>query len=226
MDITTKKWTLAVAAGAFTTAFIGGAALAGLQPFAPSEGSVLDGPVAAAADKDAPKDKLKEILDRLVAKGTITQAQEDAILQATKDAVPAKPNLPAKPIRPGGPSVMSFLGDLTKSAASYLGIDAKTLFAELRGGKSIADIANATPGKTAQGAIDAMTKAANDRLDAAVAAKKLTADQAAALRPKIAAEITAFVNRSFVKPQAPTKPGTRPNLPVKPTPTPSPTPKS
>src|SRR5438270_8254443 len=109
--MTKQTWTLAVAAGALTTAFIGGAALAGFQPFAPAGEAVLDGPTAALAAKDAPKDKLKEILDRLVAKNTITQAQEDAILSAVKDAAPApRSKLPVKPGRPAGPSVMSFVG--------------------------------------------------------------------------------------------------------------------
>src|SRR5690242_5600941 len=212
-----NRFALAVAFGAFTTALIGGVALAGFQPFAPADGSVIDGPTATLADKDAPKDKVKAILDGLVSKGTITQTQEDAILQAFKDAAPAKPSFPPKPGRPTGPSVMSFVGDLTKAAADYLGLDAKTLLTQLRGGKSVADIANATPGKTAQGAIDAITKAADDRLDAAVAAKKLTADQAAALKPKIATEVSSFVNRSFRKPAAPLP---RPNAPVKPSPSP------
>lgn len=218
--MTKRTWPLAVAAGVVTTAFIGGAAVAGFQPFTPAGGAVLDGPTAALVAKDGPKDKLKEILDRLVAKNTITQAQEDAILSAVKDAAPApKPRAPGKPGHPIGPSVMSFVGDLTKAAADYLGEDQKTLFTQLRGGKSVADIANglAAQGKSAQGAIDAITKAANDRLDAAVAAKKLTAEQAAALKPKIATEVTAFVNRSFTKPGAPQP---RPNAPVKPTPSP------
>jgi hypothetical protein len=212
-----NKFAVAVAAGAFTTALIGGVALAAFQPFAPADGSVIDGPAATVADKDAPKDKVKAILDGLVSKGTITQAQEDAILQAFKDAAPARPSFPPKPGRPSGPSVMSFIGDLTKAAADYLGVDTKTLVMQLRGGKSVADIANGIPGKSAQGAIDAITKAADDRLDAAVAAKKLTADQAAALKPKIATQVAAFVSRSFTKPVAPFP---RPNTPVKPTPSP------
>ncbi|HLZ48222.1 MAG TPA: hypothetical protein VKR80_06180, partial [Candidatus Limnocylindria bacterium] len=153
----------------------------------------------------------------LVSKGTITQAQEDAIAQALKDAAPVKPSVPPKPRRPSGPSVTSFIGNLAKAAADYLGLDTKTLLKELRGGKSVADIANGIPGKTAQGAVDAITKAADDRLDAAVAAKRLTADQAAALKPKIATQVAAFVDRSFTKPVAPFP---RPNLPVKPTPSP------
>src|SRR5438477_8373229 len=98
---------------------------------------------------------------------------------------------------------MAFMGELMKATREYLGVDPKTLLPQLRGGKSLADIANATPGKSAPGLIAALTNAANARVDAAVTANKLTADQAAGIKPKIAAEITAFVNRSFTKPTLP-----------------------
>jgi hypothetical protein len=216
--MTRNKWPLALAAGAFTTAFIGGVALAGFQPFASADGTTVGGPTAALAGKDQPN-KIKAILDGLVTKGTISQAQEDAILQAITAAQPTPRPIVPKPGRPTVPNVMSFLGDLTKAASDYLGMDAKTVLAQLRGGKSVADLANGLSGqgKSAQGLIDTLTKTANDKLDAAVAANKLTADQAAALKPKIAAQITTFVNRSFTKPVLP-----RPFTPV----TPSPSPKS
>ena len=213
-----SRWALAVAAGAFTTAFIGGVALAGIQPFASADVTTVGGPTAALAGRDQPNATLKAILDGLVTKGTITQAQEDAILQAVTAARPApKPNVPNANPRPTIPKVMSFIGLLTKAASDYLGMDAKTLLTQLRGGKSVADIANglSAQGKSAQGLIDTLTKTANDKLDAAVAANKLTADQAATLKPKIAAEITTFVNRSFTKPALP-----RPFAPVTPTPSP------
>lgn len=212
-----NTWPVIVAATAFTTALIGGVALAGFQPFAGTDGATVGGPTASATEKDRPKDPLKDVLDGLVAKGTITQAQADAIVQALHDARPSpKPNVPdVKPGRPGIPSVMSFVGDLTKAASQYLGIDLKALTTELRAGKSLADIANATPGKSAQGLIETLTAAANAKLDQAVAANRLTADQAATLKPKIAAEIKTAVARSFTKPVLP-----HPLVPVKPTPTP------
>jgi hypothetical protein len=216
-----KKLAMTVAAGAFTTALIGGVALAGFQPFASSDGAVVGGPTAAFAEKDQPKDKLKAILDGLVTKNAITQAQEDAILQAVKDAEPApkpKPNVPnPKPVRPSVPNVMSFVGDLTKAASDYLGMDTKSLLTQLRAGKSVADLANglSAQGKSAQGLIDSLTKTANDKIDQAFTANKLTAEQVTALKAKVAAEITTFVNRSFTKPVVP-----RPLGPVKPTPTP------
>lgn len=215
--MTRRSWTAAIVAGAFSTALIGGVALAGFQPFAGSDGSVVGGPGADRVAKDQPRDKLKEVLDALVAKGTITHAQEDAILQAIAAQAP-KPSVPSgKPVRPSVPNVKSYLGDLTKAASDYLGMDIKSLLSQLRGGKSLADIANglSAQGKSAQGLIDTLTKRANDRVDQAVAAQKLTADQAAALKPKVAAEITSFVNRSFTKPGFP-----QPFAPAKPSPTP------
>ena len=214
--MTGNKWPLAIAAGAFTTALIGGVALAGFQPFATSGGTVVGGPTTALAENDGPKGRLKALLDGLVTKGTVTQAQVDAILQAIQDAAPTpRPNV--KPARPSVPGVMSFVRDLTKAASDYLGMDLKTLVTQLRDGKSVADVANGLTDKSknAAGLVATLTQAANDKLDQAVAANKLTADQAATLRPKIAAEITTFVNRSFTKPVLP-----RPLAPVKPTPTP------
>ena len=214
-----NKWALAVAAGAFTTAFIGGVALAGFQLPALDGTATATVPTVANASADqASRTKLKAILDGLVTKGTITQAHEEAILQAVTAAEPTpKPNVPNTRPRTTVPSVMSFIGDLTKAASDYLGMDTMTLLTQLRGGKSVADVANglAAQGKNAQGLIDTLTKTANDKLDSAVAANKLTADQAAALKPKIAAEITTFVNRSFTKPVLP-----RPFAPAKPTPSP------
>jgi hypothetical protein len=95
-------------------------------------------------------------------------------------------------------------------------MDLKTLLTQLRGGKSVADVANGlAPAKNAAGLIAILTNAANAKLDQAVTATRITADQAATLKPKIAAEITTFVNRSFTKPVLP-----RPLAPVKPTATP------
>ncbi len=214
-----NKWALAVAAGAFSKAFIGGVALAGFQLQGTENTTVATVPtITDAVAVQESKDRLKEVLDRLVAKGTLTQVQEDAILQAFKDAAPA-PKANVKPGRPTGPNPMAFLGDLMRATSDYLGIDPGTLRPQLRGGKSLADIANglSAQGKSAQGLITTLTNAANARVDAAVTAKKLTADEAAAIKPKIATEITAFVNRSFTKPSAPFP---RPLVPAKPSPSP------
>lgn len=200
--MTGKTWALAAAAGAITMTLIGGAAVARLEPFGaadPVTRATFDQPGAdLAADLtqcDGPNDRLKATLDALVKKGTITQAQEDSILQALKDATP-----PAKPARPAAPNARAFVGDLTRAASAYLGLSQQDLATRLRAGKSVAEIANGVQGKSSAELVTLLVKTATDRVDQAVDAKKLTSEQAAALKPKIAAEISAFVQRSFTKP--------------------------
>jgi hypothetical protein len=191
-----NKWPLAIAAGAFTSALFGGVALASFQPFTGTEAATVGGPTATAADRLGPKTKLKAVLDALVLKNTITQAQEDAILRAVKEAEGA-----SKP-KVAHPSVGSPLGDLALAASDYLDMDQKSLLAQMRSGKSLADIADglSAQGKSTRGLVDALTTVSSAKLDQAVAANTLTPDRAAALRAKLPAEIATFVNRSFTKP--------------------------
>src|SRR5438270_6015525 len=72
-SVTKNQIALAAAAGVLTTALVGGAALAAFQPF-PSDPQTV--PAADAASDKGPVDHLKAVLDPLVKKGTITQAQE------------------------------------------------------------------------------------------------------------------------------------------------------
>jgi energy-converting hydrogenase Eha subunit B len=60
-------------------------------------------------------------------------------------------------------------------AARYLGLTPQQLHAQLRAGHSLAQIADATPGKSAAGLVAAMVAVARSRLDAAVAAGTLSA---------------------------------------------------
>ncbi len=65
------------------------------------------------------------------------------------------------------------------TAAAYLGVATAQLREELRSGKSLADIADATPGKSAAGLVQALEKAGRERLAA----------DSAALESRIAAEV-------------------------------------
>lgn len=69
-------------------------------------------------------------------------------------------------------------GELS-AAASYLGIGTSTLFQDLRNGKTLAQIADATSGKSASGLIDALVQAAQkrfgDRVDTAQLKARITA---------------------------------------------------
>jgi hypothetical protein len=57
--------------------------------------------------------------------------------------------------------------DSLSAASSYLGISVQSLVDQLRAGKTLADIANATSGKSAEGLIDALVKDAPSGLSRA-----------------------------------------------------------
>jgi hypothetical protein len=84
-------------------------------------------------------------------------------------------------------------------AASYLGLELGQLTSELRSGKTLAQIANATPGKSAAGLIDAIVAARKPALDARVAAGKLTQAKADARLAKLKSRVASAVNRSRVR---------------------------
>ena len=105
---------------------------------------------------------------------------------------PAK--LPVAP-RAAVPNVKAFLGDMLQAARDYLGgVTLQDVTTAMRNGKSLGDIAT-DKGKTRDGLVLALTTAANANIDKAVASNKLTAEQAATLKTKVAAEIATFVDR-------------------------------
>ena len=81
------------------------------------------------------------------------------------------------------------------AAAAYLGISSAKLRAELRGGRSLADVASATPGKSVGGLVAAIVAATKARIAASVAAGTLTAARQklllANLEQRVAAEVNA-----------------------------------
>jgi hypothetical protein len=80
------------------------------------------------------------------------------------------------------------------AAADYLGLSIGELLTKLQSGQTLAQIADSTNGKSAKGLIDAMTKAEQNRLAAAVKAGQLTQEQANALSSDLNARIAAMVN--------------------------------
>src|SRR5207245_9230585 len=69
-------------------------------------------------------------------------------------------------------------------AASYLGLSPARLRADLAAGMTLAQIADATPGKSTRGLIDALIASRRARLAAAVASGRLSAAHAPLLVPK------------------------------------------
>jgi hypothetical protein len=117
-----------------------------------------------------------------VAKNVITQTQEDAILAAVKDE------------RKDHPKLREFVGDVAKESAAYLGLSAEDLKKQLMAGKSLGEIANGTAGKSRDGLLNDLDAKAADRIQAAVAAGKLTQAQADALTPKVDEAIVKIVD--------------------------------
>ncbi len=134
----------------------------------------------ALADKKITDDQAKKLRDGLAAE----------INRFVDRTWPTKPAA-----RAVVPNVKAFLGDMLQTARDYLGgVTLQDVTTAMRGGKSLGDIAT-DKGKTRDGLVQALTTAANTRIDKAVADKQLTAEQATTLKTKVAAEIASFVDR-------------------------------
>jgi hypothetical protein len=93
--------------------------------------------------------------------------------------------------RMGGPF---HRGDDLAAAASYLGTTASDLQSKLAAGQTLAQIADATNGKSASGLIDALVTHEKTELQQAVTDGKLTQTQADQLETNLTDRITALVN--------------------------------
>lgn len=99
----------------------------------------------------------------------------------------------ARPRGDRGTAGKAILADLLQSAAQAIGIDSAVLKRELPG-KSVAQVAQAH-GVSRDTLVASMSAAATKRIDDAVAAGKLTADQASRLKAGLAQHIGTFVDR-------------------------------
>jgi hypothetical protein len=81
-------------------------------------------------------------------------------------------------------------------ASAYLGLSRKQLRSELRSGKTLAQIANATSSKSQAGLIEALVAARKAALAGNVKAGTITQAQADKRLPKLASRMTARVERA------------------------------
>jgi hypothetical protein len=168
-----------IGGGATATIAVAGAQTGTTTTTAPANATPPDHPDRGAAQKSA--------LDPLVADGTITQEQEDKVLGALENAAPMDHH--GGPGGPGG----HMLGAGMDVVANALGITTDELKTDLQNGQSIADIAKAK-GVDPATVVQAITDAANTKLDEAVASGKLTQDQADKIKANETEMITAMVN--------------------------------
>jgi hypothetical protein len=133
----------------------------------------------ASADNGKGREKLGSALSGLVAKGTITQSQADAITKALEDAKTA------------GKVVM----DKNRAAhlaviTSTLGITEEALKTRMKAGDSLATIAGAKK----DALIAALVAFENKEITDAQSAGKITADQATKMKANVTARVTERVN--------------------------------
>lgn len=83
------------------------------------------------------------------------------------------------------------------AATSYLGISDATLRSDLASGKSLAQIASSTPGKSVSGLEAALTAADKARLDKAVSAGWMTSAEEAKALSALTSQLSKLVNHSF-----------------------------
>jgi hypothetical protein len=205
-----KRWKLIGGAAAAVAVLGGGAAFAATQldsPSARSQAIINDaaGQLGVQPDKltSALQKALEDQLQADVTAGRLTQAQADAQKKLIESG-----KYPLLGVGGfgfgrggfgghGGPSAFGglgagLMGDFS-TAATYLGLTTDQLMTDLKGGKTLAQVATAQ-GKTPDGLISALVAAVEKQLDAAVTANKLSSTQEQAIEKNLQQQITALVN--------------------------------
>jgi len=194
-----SKQGAAIAAAAIIGAGAGGAAIAASgsgSPFSPS--AFLDDlagrlGVTTQKLKDASKAAALDQVDAALKAGTITQAQADE-LKARINAGDGVPFLGGPGFgfhHLGGPHGV---GDQLDAAATYLGLTEQALRQKLESGQTLAQITQATSGKTVDGLKQAIVDAATKQLDQAVADKRITAAQEQTILADLKSRLDGLVN--------------------------------
>lgn len=140
-----------------------------------------------------PGSHFSDALAPLVANGTITQAQSDAVVQALKDAGPPRGD--------HGPG--DHAADLD-AAAKALGMSTSDLQTALQGGQTLAQVAT-SKGVDVQTVIDALVAQEKSELDQRVAAGSMTQAQADQHLADATTRITDMVDNG--RPGGPGGPG-------------------
>jgi hypothetical protein len=139
------------------------------------------------------KQALSDRIDAAVAAGRLTKAEGDALKQRVQSG-----DFPIFGGLGRGFGHFPFFGDFS-AAADYLGLTGAQLRTQLDSGKSLAQIAQAQ-GKSVSGLVDAIVSAAKTKLDAAVAAGRLTQAQENEMLSGLRDRIQNLVNSTLPDP--------------------------
>jgi len=200
MTITRHRMLIAAAAAAVLAAAGTGAAFATgavTKDTTPAErqAAILDdlaGRLGVGVDKlkAAIQGVASDQIDQAVADGKLTQAQADELKQRLRSSQ-------LLPFGIGGPGPgfgMRHRGmPGLDAAATYLGLTEAQLRTQLRSGTTLAQIAK-DRGKSVDGLVSAMVADASKRLDDAISAGRLTADQKAQILARLKSGLTAMAN--------------------------------
>ena len=201
MNKNTKSRIAAVTVAALAFAG-GGAAIASTQAWSPREESqaVIDDAaeqlgIQPSELSDALKEALKNRIDEAVEDGRLTEEQANTL----KERI----NSGDTPLVVGGFGHEGFghfghFGNL-EAAASYLGLTEAELREQLVDEKTLADIAKAES-KSVDGLVQALVKAAEEKIDDAVMEGRLTKERAAELKQDLKERITDLVNGELRRP--------------------------
>jgi len=137
--------------------------------------------------------------DGLIAALVAAQQQNIATLVDQK-GIGARPN-PANGYGPGpgfgrGPGDRNAIGNSLAAAATYLGSTTADLETKMRAGQTLAQIANATAGKSRDGLLNALVADATAKIDAAQKAGTITADQATQLKANLSTRLAQLVDNT------------------------------
>jgi hypothetical protein len=179
---------------------VGGGAYAATTDNGDSSGQAFLNDAASRAGvshqrlKDALAGALQDQLNAAVKAGKLTQAQANAIVQRFRQGggLPFGPG----PLG-GGPHVQRFgvRGGPLGAAASYLGLSVPQLFDQLRGGKSLAQVAGSRH-KSTSGLENAIVADERTRLDKARAAGMITSAQEQQELSRLQSRIKSLVNQT------------------------------
>jgi hypothetical protein len=166
----------------------------GASQIAPSSQAYIDDlagrlNVSPATLSAAIKAALDDRIDSALNAGRITAARAAAL----KARVAAGALRRARPQATTGGLVAG-----ARAAEDYLGVGAATLRSDLSSGETLAQIASATPGRTADGLKAAVLANAKARLDVAVASGAITSAQERARLTRLSARIDVLLARTWV----------------------------
>jgi hypothetical protein len=170
-------------------------------------GAAVLGPAVASADPagDGRMSAIREALQGLVSDGTLDDTQADLVAERLAEVAPPRGHGPG--MRGHGPGRGGHgVGKLAAEAiAEAVGVTVEELHEARHDGQSLAEIA-AAEGISRDTLIDRLVALAEERIDAAVTAERLTAEQAEERKAGLEERIGAMVDRTA----GPGRPGHRP----------------